>query len=131
MNRAERRKAMKEVPGWMKQLQSEDKAYQQMVRNGITQKDLDEAKKQGFYEGLDAGKQISVRTIYAAALLTLNEEFGFGKQRALKFLKVLDEKVCFTVDTDEVIDSIFEKFGFGIKFKGYDAIDGRIEQKDV
>lgn len=129
MNRAERRKQMKEIPGWMKDLQSESRAYQNMVKHGLTPKDLEKAKKEAFNEGIATGKEIAVRTVYAAALLTLREQFGFGNQRAIRFLTDLDQKVCYTVDSDEVIDKVFDEFGFKLKFAGYDFFDGRIEVK--
>lgn len=128
MNRKQRRDELKSIPRWVKELGSAGNAYKQMVKNGITEKDLAKAEQKSYQKGIEVGKEIALRTCYAAALLAIKETFGFGKTRAVRFIRALDQKVVYAIDTDELIDEVLAEFGIQIKFVGYDPIDGRIEE---
>lgn len=63
------------------------------------------------------------RCIYAAVLLASQEVYGFGRKRAWRLIKRVDEIVCTTLDTEEIIQQVWEKMGLEINFReGVDRI---------
>ena len=57
------------------------------------------------------------RCIYAAVLLAAQDVYGFGRKRAWRLLKRVDEIVCTTLDSEEVIAQVWQKMGLEIHFR--------------
>lgn len=67
--------------------------------------------------------EYTFRCIYAAVLLAAHEEYGFGRTRAWRLIKRVDEIVCTTLDSEEVIREVWERMGLEINFReGVDRI---------
>lgn len=87
--------------------------------------------KEGYENGYrqathDAGR-LAYRSIYGAIILSLHEQFGFGKQRLYKVLAGADQRVLEAIHHQELVDEAFEKTGLQLNF---DAPFDRIEQVD-
>ena len=62
-------------------------------------------------------------SIYAAVLLAAQEVYGFGHKRAWRLLKLADEIICTTLDSEEIIREVWERMGLEINFReGIDRI---------
>lgn len=67
--------------------------------------------------------EYTFRCIYAAVLLAAHEEYGFGRTRAWRLIKRVDEIVCTALSSDEVIREVWERMGLEINFReGIDRI---------
>ena len=129
VSREARREAWLEIPKWIRDLATADRATQSMVKNGITPKDLENEAKRGYEKGLEDGKAIALRTAYAAACLTLNKQHRFGQKRLIRFLRELDNAVCFSITSDDEIDRVEQRFKFRIFFKGdKNPLEDRIQE---
>lgn len=97
-------------------------------RNGITIDDLDRAGRQGYQDGAKVGAENAMRNIYAAVALTLHEMHGFGKKRCMDVLNAVDEKVMYALDSQELIQQVFDNLGIAMTFDG-DPLTERIHEK--
>lgn len=62
-------------------------------------------------------------SIYAAVLLAAQEVYGFGHKRAWRLLKRADEIICTVLDSEEIIQEVWERMGLEINFReGVDRI---------
>lgn len=67
--------------------------------------------------------EYTFRCIYAAVLLAAHDEYGFGRTRAWRLIKRVDEIVCTALDSEEVIREVWERMGLEINFReGVDRI---------
>lgn len=67
--------------------------------------------------------EYTFRCIYAAVMLAAHEEYGFGRTRAWRLIKRVDEIVCTALDSEEVIREVWERMGLEINFReGIDRI---------
>jgi hypothetical protein len=103
-----------------------EKKLENLFKNGITTEDLDKAGKEGFDAGWKASCDGVVKNIYAAAAMTLRDEFHFDQGQIIRFLQKMDFAVCYTVNTREAMDEVFDKIGIDMQF---DAPFDRIEAK--
>ena len=72
MNRAMRRKQVRDqMHEWVRMGRQDQ--VQRLVRNGITQKDLDECYDKGHEEGYKQGTDKTLKTVYAGVVLELLE----------------------------------------------------------
>lgn len=120
MGRAERRKAEKQerdaqwrdLPNW------ERKFVARVQQVGITPDDVKAAGERGFKQGYENGSLDAMRSAYAAALLTVQEMFGVtDHEKGVEFLTAMDEKVIYSLTSQELIDEAFEKAHVQIHFK--------------
>ena len=115
MNRAMRRKQVRDqMHEWVRMGSQEQ--VQRLVRNGITQKDLDEEYDKGHLAGFKSGTDKALRTIYAGVVLCMLEE-GNTKEEAIHFLRELDNRVITSIDAGEDIEEVFEKTGVYLMLK--------------
>lgn len=64
-----------------------------------------------------------LHSIYAAVLLAAQEVYGFGHKRAWRLLKRADEIICTVLDSEEIIQEVWERMGLEINFReGIDRI---------
>lgn len=68
-------------------------------------------------EARNQAVEYSFRCIYAAVLLAAQEVYGFGHKRAWRLLKRVDEIVCTALDSEEVIQEVWERMGLEINFR--------------
>ena len=68
MNRAQRRAAQRQVPGYKRHMTDEER-LRAVYKNGITADDLDDAYREGWRDAC----RYSMRVCYAAAVLALRE----------------------------------------------------------
>jgi len=96
-------------------------AIQQIQRNGITMKDLDNEYDRGYSDGFDKGYDLSaentLKSLYSCLLMTLKEELHFGHDRALKLLKDLDSKVMVAYDEADLKAEVWDKLGINFDFR--------------
>lgn len=115
MNRADRRKAQKGKPAWQRMTLQERQAA--LVKNGITPKDLDNEFNRGWTDGYRTGAENAAKTAYAAACMALKEMHGFGRKRCKAFLKVMDERVLYSLTSEDEINAVWDALGLKLKFK--------------
>lgn len=102
MNRKERRSAAKnskknKAPEWHNLTKEQRMAN--LVKNGITPKDLEENFKKGYAAAANSLGGYFQRQLYSAFALALHELHGFGRKRALEVLVktrqiILDYPAC-------------------------------------
>lgn len=125
MNRQQRRAAERKQPAILRGKTLEEKKAM-LCKHGITPEMLEAEYKAGFQAGRDNGVRGTFMTIYAAIMLAANQEYGFGKERALRLLKAVDNIVITSLHSDETIDAVWEKFGIALSFDaGVDRIDSK------
>ena len=121
MNRAQRRAAAREalaVPEWKKrELKEKMAAAERLAQGGITPKDLQAAYDKGFNEGFHAAAHPIIKGIYAGVCLALNEKHGFGAKRCGDILKLVDEKVLYSLDGQDLIDEVLARMGVTLNFE--------------
>lgn len=119
MNREQRRKAKKQAP-------RKTPAYRRMtieerkdalVKNGITPDDLQKAFDKGWKEGFNCATSPVLKTIYAAACLTLHSLEGYGRERCKRFLQALDACVIDTLTSTEAVEKVWDEIGLELDFK--------------
>lgn len=123
MNRQQRRAKAKATPAYRRGMTYDEKV-KALYKNGITADDLEEEFARGYKAGFrEAGSPV-IKMAYAAACLILKEQCGFGQKRIERFLKALDDKILYTLTTDEIIDEVFEKTGLKINFtEAFDRVE--------
>ena len=124
-NRAMRRQQERnQIRAW-----KEQGRYGQVMslqRNGIREKDLDTAYKNGYEEGYGFAAQAFFKVMYAAIAKELHEA-GNGTDDIISFLQGVDHRVAVMFDADEEIDSVFDLIGVRLNVDK-NAID-RVEVK--
>ena len=115
MNRAMRRRQVREqMHEWVRTGKQEQ--VHRLVRNGITQQDLDECYDKGHEEGYKQGTDKALRTVYAGVVLQLLEN-GYENDDAIRFLRDLDNRLITSIDAGEDIEEVFEKTGILLMLK--------------
>ena len=121
-NRAQRRAYDKSVPSVMRG-KTRDQKIAMLCKNGITPVMLEQEFKAGFKAGRDNGIQGTIKTVYAAVMLAARKEYGFGKDRATRLLRAVDDIVVTSLTSDETIDEVWDKMGVKLNFdEGVDRI---------
>lgn len=114
-NRAMRRRQVREqMHEWVRTGAQEQ--VQRLVRNGITQKDLDECYDRGHAEGFKAGTDKTLRTVYAGVVLELLDS-GNSKEEAISFLSNLDRRLITSIDAGEDVEEVFQRTGVQLMLK--------------
>jgi hypothetical protein len=99
-------------------LRVKDAAMMERIqKNGITIEDMHEIEVRAAKEGYDRGLEHGIRTSYAAICLALNELHGFGKQRCEAVLNAVDEKMVYTLTSEEAIQEVWDRMKLRINFK--------------
>lgn len=126
MNRKQRREQAKEQRQKDRKRRRETPAElnltkQQMVagliRNGITLDDLRKEYDRGFAAGVEQSALMTFKAVYAAVCLALHELYGFGTKRCLDVLNKTDEKVIYSLTSEELIDEVWKKLDLQLDFK--------------
>lgn len=119
MNRAQRRRQEKQnrskkIPSH-KRMTKEQK-MEALVKNGITIADLEREWNDGYEQGFKEASPGVIKTIYAAIALAAKEELKFGIKRTKKLLEAIDNHVCDTLTSAEIIEEVWEKIGLKLDF---------------
>ena len=115
MNRSMRMKQVREqMHEWVRTGKQEQ--VQRLVRNGITQQDLDECYDKGHEEGYKQGTDKTLKTVYAGVVLELLD-IGYSNELAINFLRNLDNRLITSIDAGEDIEEVFEKTGILLMLK--------------
>ena len=124
MNRAERRKqekaerrAVAEIPEWKRrEIMAKAEAAARLYRNGITEKDLQDAYDKGFSDAIkekvvEQNKDYMTKFFYCAAALTCKRQLKFGEQRILRFMDSVHEIMREEITTADIIRRCKEETG--------------------
>lgn len=87
-----------------------------LIRNGITLADMKREYETGHSEGYSQGCKASLRTVYAAICLALNDLYGFGFKRCGDVLQAVDNHVVNTLASSEAIDEVYRRMKLKIEF---------------
>ena len=108
-NRAMRRQQERnQIREW-----KEQGRYGQVIslqRNGIKEKDLDTAYKNGYDEGYTYAATAFFKLMYAAIAKELHEA-GNGTDEIISFLHNVDHRVAVMFDAEEEIEEVFNLIG--------------------
>ena len=114
-NRAMRRKQVRDQMHEWVRMGKQDQV-QRLVRNGITQKDLDECYDKGYSEGYKQGTDKTLRLVYAGVMLQLLDN-GYDDSAAIQFLRDLDNRLITSIDEKEDIEEVFQRTGVHLMLK--------------
>lgn len=124
-NRASRRSDKKKLSRYQRMTPAQKEIA--MAKNGITQKDLDDAYNRGYNDAVDITTSFCLKDAYAGFLLAAHEEFGFGHARCKRLLHAADRKVVCSLSSEEAINEVFKKLGLSINFYDPDRITDILE----
>ena len=124
MNRAQRRQREREQ---IREWKSENR-YEQVLslqRNGITEKDLDKAFKNGYDEGYMYAARGWMKQMYAAIAQELLTA-GNSRDDVISFLIGVDRRFAVMFDGDDELDEIYRQIGvrFNIDKDSIDRFEG-------
>ena len=88
-----------------------------LLKNGITPKDLEDAYREGFEEAWAQSTPGVLKTCYAAIVLALRAELGYGRKRCQRILGAVDDIICNTLTSQEAIDKVYEEIGLILNFQ--------------
>ena len=91
-------------------------AVQRIQRNGITIEDMHRSEQEAYAQGVNAGKDATVRTCFAAICMTLHEMYGFGKDRCSNVLNDVYEKLTMALTSEDAIQEVYDTIGLEIHF---------------
>lgn len=126
MNRAQRRAAKRnerKVKPVFEYGTAENERIARICKNGISIEDLDMAYK----KGAEDGQKKATKMCYAGFLLAMHKVYGFGKKRATRLLKAADDAVVYSIDTEEMMDAVYKRFGIVLDFNDND-VEGRVRE---
>ena len=121
-NRADRRRMMREQTNKGKLLLASYTKQQRidaLMQQGISPQQLKEnydlGYRNGHRDGYFNGTLTMRKTIYAAISLALHELHGFGEERLVRVLKLVDEKMYYCIDNQDLVDELFAKTGLELE----------------
>lgn len=106
MNRAERRRAERE----------KDKGYSPVspvIRDAVTQAVMNKRNRD---EAVLMASGPVLKSVYAAVITLLSDEYGFDHDQCLDFLEKLEDKTLYCIENQDILDEAFEKTGIRIHF---------------
>lgn len=110
-NRAMRRREQRE---WMNKTPNEQQIH--LIRNGITQKDLDEMYNKGYHDGYVKSGDEVVMAIYASIAKVLMDA-GNTKDDLYSFLTDVDRYVVSSLSGADDIREVMNEYGLKLHFK--------------
>ena len=112
---------------FQRRMEVHDQVRKIIEHNGITARDLDEAREAGRQEGFKQAAEPIIKCCYAGIILALHDEFGFGENRAFRAIKAVDEKIIWALNHSELCDEVLEKVGLELCL---DEPFDRVQKKD-
>lgn len=126
-NRAARRAAEREQkkPKFLRGTKEEK--MKKLLQNGITPEMLEQEFKDGYAAGSRDGVEHTFKMIYAAVMLAAKDSYGFGKKRAMRLLRRVDEIVSEALSSQDAIEDVWMRFGVKLEFND---VFNRIQDAD-
>ena len=112
---------------FQRRMEVHDQVRKIIEHNGITARDLDEAREAGRQEGFKQAAEPIIKCCYAGIILALHDEFGFGENRAFRAIKAVDEKIIWALNHSELCDEVLEKTGLELML---DEPFDRVQKKE-
>ena len=81
-----------------------------LQRNGITQKDLDKAREDGYRDGYMYASEKFLRKMYAAIAQVLLDG-GIKQEDVIQYVKRIDYRFAVMFDAEDEINAVFERIG--------------------
>lgn len=103
-------------PEERKQRMADQAAFDRIQKNGITVEDMYKAEEDAYVKGVQAGKDATVRTCFAAVCMTLHEMYGFGKDRCSRVLNDVYDKLTLSLTSQDAIQEVYDTIGLEIHF---------------
>lgn len=120
-NRAQRRKAEREQMRTWQRMDRHDQVLS-LQRNGITEKDLDKAREDGYRDGYMYAAEGFLKKMYAAIGAELLDA-GNTKEEVLSFIKNTDHRFSLMFDADDEIKEISERLGIWLNIDRNAVLD--------
>lgn len=126
-NRAARRAAEREQkkPKFLRGTKEEK--MKKLLQNGITPEMLEQEFNDGYAAGSRDGVEHTFKMIYAAVMLGAYDTYGFGRKRAVRLLKRVDEIVSQALSSHDAIEDVYLRFGVKLDF---DSVFDRVQDAD-
>lgn len=102
-----------------------DEQKARLIRNGITQKDLDQMYEKGFKDGYKIAGENAIQSIYAGCAKVLSDA-GNPKDDVLDFLKSVDDFVLASLGSEDDLKQLLDEYGIELEFK--ETLE-RVQQK--
>lgn len=115
MNRKERRAERKATPAYLRV--SPEEREKMMMRNGISERDLEREYNRGHKDGFREATQPTIMTCFAAVCLALEEGHGFKAKRCADVLNATYGHMMETLTSKEAIDEVYKRMGLELDFK--------------
>lgn len=111
-------------PNWQNFPSEDLNLFANMAKNGITINDLNREIAKARTKAFEDTAVSVMKVLYACTVITLADEFGFDKGMCLKALKAIDDRMAFTIDSEEIVKEMEDRIG--IRFNSSNAIE-RVE----
>lgn len=118
-NRAERRKIMRNTTQKNQKMlagYSHQERLMMLYKNGLTEKDVQQAFEEGRELGFEQAGWNVLKTCYAGLCIALHETFGFGEEECFRAVSATDEKVKWALNHQELVDEVLKKTGLEIEY---------------
>lgn len=115
MNRADRRKAQKKRPGYLRK-KTPEACIKDICQNGITPQDLAREFSLGWDAGRNDTAEFFMRNVYAGMALALKRELGFDREQILRIIYAADHIIALELTTDDVVRRVSRECGIEMFF---------------
>lgn len=105
----------------------ENQRIKEIERNGITLEHMMQAEKTAYERGVEAGKNATFETCFAAVCLALHEIHGFGSKRCKDVLNLTYEKMTMALNSADAIQQVYDEMGLEIKFNNTDISEDFVQ----
>ena len=133
---AKKQEREQEVNRWLalspeqgKAIVAENKALSNLERNGITVEDVMRMESDAYKKGVDAGKNATLQTCFAAICLCLNENYDFDSDKCQDVLNDVYDRMCYSLTSADAIQEVMDKMGLQITFSD-DITQEMVEKKE-
>ena len=114
-------------PEERKRKMEDSEAFRRINKNGITVEDLKWAEDQGRNDGYKLGKEETLMICYASFVMAMHELLGFDAEKCLEVINLADEKLTYTLTSEEAIREVYDSMGLELNFA--DAMPGERMQE--
>ena len=96
-------------PDWKTKPQEDINLFASLARNGITIADLNREVEKTRVQVYERTALATMKITYSAIAIVLKEKFGFSNDDCFNALYMVDQKIAFAIDNDEIINEMQEK----------------------
>lgn len=116
------------APQERRRVMEENQRIKEIERNGITLEHMMQAEKTAYERGVEAGKNATFETCFAAVCLALQELHGFGRKRCKDVLNATYEKMTMALNSADAIQQVYDEMGLEIKFNNTDITEDFVQE---